>query len=85
MVPDELAHYAKAGLRRHRILVTILGHKSGREPLAAGLGPFYRSASGQDLSYVDQNNTKERYIPWITVETSGGVGSHLLNPLDRCL
>ncbi|HAE82735.1 MAG TPA: glycine--tRNA ligase [Ktedonobacter sp.] len=77
--PDELAHYAKQAYDIE--YKTILGWQEWegihwRQDWDLSRHSEY---SGQDLSYVDQN-TKERYIPWI-VETSGGVDRTFLNLL----
>jgi len=77
--PDELAHYAKQAFDIE--YKTILGWQEWegihwRQDWDLSRHSEY---SGQDLSYTDQN-TKERYIPWI-VETSGGVDRTFLNLL----
>lgn len=77
--PDELAHYAKQAYDiEYR---TVLGWQEWegihwRQDWDLSRHSQY---SGQDLSYID-NETKERYIPWI-VETSGGVDRTFLNLL----
>ncbi len=69
--PDELAHYAKQAFDIE--YKTILGWQEWegihwRQDWDLSRHSEY---SHKDLSYTDQN-TRERYIPWI-VETSGGV------------
>src|SRR6266567_477895 len=75
--PDELAHYAKKAFDIE--YQTILGWQEWEGIHWRGDWDLSRHSeySGQDLSYTDQN-TKERYIPWI-VETSGGVDRTFLN------
>ena len=77
--PDELAHYAKKAFDIE--YQTILGWQEWEGIHWRGDWDLSRHSeySGQDLSYTDQN-TKERYIPWI-VETSGGVDRTFLNLL----
>jgi len=77
--PDQLAHYAKKAFDIE--YQTILGWQEWEGIHWRGDWDLSRHSeySGQDLSYTDQN-TKERYIPWI-VETSGGVDRTFLNLL----
>jgi len=77
--PDELAHYAKKAFDIE--YQTILGWQEWEGIHWRGDWDLSRHSeySGQDLSYTDQN-TRERYIPWI-VETSGGVDRTFLNLL----
>ncbi len=76
---DELAHYAKQAFDIE--YKTILGWQEWegihwRQDWDLSRHSEY---SHKDLSYTDQN-TRERYIPWI-VETSGGVDRTFLNLL----
>src|SRR3989344_3305130 len=74
--PDERAHYARAAWN---VEYETRGVGDGGEGIHhRGVWDLSRHSkfSGQDLSYFDQE-TKERFIPWV-IETSGGVDRALL-------
>lgn len=73
---DELAHYAKEAWDIE--YETPFGWKECEGVHDRGDWDLSRHSkySGQDLSYYDQE-TKERFVPWV-IETSGGVDRALL-------